>query len=466
LHVNKASGSDDLVAEHLVHSHPSLLIHFKLLFSLMILHGYIPDDFGRGTIVPLVKDKSANLNHISNYRPITLTCIISKVFEALLLCICRESLLTSELQFGFKPGIGCADVIFSVKTVVDYFVSRGSMVYASTLDLRKAFDSVNHCDLYNTLLVAGIPPPIVDIIRCWYNKLFVNVRWNNQISNTFHVSCGVRQGSLMSPHLFNLFIDILIRELTSLDVGCHIANRFYGCFLYADDVIILSPSVCGLQSMLNACVVICARIHLKFNPDKSFCMIFGRKSKAVITPMLLDNKCIPWLDSVRYLGVYLINKKTLSFNVTQTKRNFYAALNNIRSHATNLEQLTQLSLIESYCLPLLTYATSAMRFTQCQLRELNVCWNSVYRVIFGFNRWESVKSFIHGMGRLNLIHIIMLHRIKFFFHLLHSNDLLFNIFFVYFEEHYMLDDSLRFVFRTLPEAIRGVYEQFTATVSA
>ena len=107
-----------------------------------------------------------------------------------------------------------------------------------------------------------------------------------------------------------------------------------------------------------------------------------------------------------------------------------------------------------------------MRFTQCQLRELNVCWNSVYRVIFGFNRWESVKSFIHGMGRLNLIHIIMLHRIKFFFHLLHSNDLLFNIFFVYFEEHYMLDDSLRFVFRTLPEAIRGVYEQFAVTVSA
>jgi hypothetical protein len=55
---------------------------------------------------------------------------------------------------------------------------------------------------------------------------------------------------------------------------------------------------------------------------------------------------------------------------------------------------------------------------------------------------------------------------KFFFHLLHSNDLLFIIFFIYFAEHYMLDDSLRFVFRTLPEAIRGVYEQFAVTVSA
>ena len=91
--------------------------------------------------------------------------------------------------------------------------------------------------------------------------------------------------------------------------------------------------------------------------------------------MILDNTCIPWLDSVRYLGVYLINTKSLSFSFIQTKRNFYAALNNIRSHAINLEQLTQLSLVESYCLPLLTYASSAMSFTQRQLRTLNVCWN-------------------------------------------------------------------------------------------
>jgi Reverse transcriptase (RNA-dependent DNA polymerase) len=190
---------------------------------------------------------------------------------------------------GFKSGIGCADVILSVETLVDYFVSRGSAMYASKLDLRKAIDSVSHCKFYNTLLDAGIPSPIVDNIKCWYNELFDNVRWNNQMYNTFHVSRGVRQGSL--------FIDVLIRELISLDVGFHIENRFNGCFLYAGDVIILSPSVCVIQSMLNACVIIFARIHLNFNLEKSFCMIFGRKSKVVITPMVLDNTCIPWLDS-------------------------------------------------------------------------------------------------------------------------------------------------------------------------
>jgi hypothetical protein len=70
-----------------------------------------------------------------------------------------------------------------------------------------------------------------------------------------------------------------------------------------------------------------------------------------------------------------------------------------------------------------------LTFTQHQLHELNVSWNTVYRVIFGFNRWESVKCFIHGLGRLNLIFIIKLYRINFFFRLLQlDHALLYNIF--------------------------------------
>ena len=80
-----------------------------------------------------------------------------------------------------------------------------------------------------------------------------------------------------------------------------------------------------------------------------------------------------------------------------------------------------------------------------------------------------MKGFIHGMGRSNLIHIDSHHQTAqnkiLFSPILHSNDLLFKLFFVYFAEHYMSDDILRF-FRTLPEAIRGVYEQFAVTVSA
>jgi hypothetical protein len=75
-----------------VHAHPPVFIHIKLLFGLIVSHGYMPNDFGRGIIVPLLKVKSVSLNRSLNSRAITLTCVISKVFEALILNICKYNL--------------------------------------------------------------------------------------------------------------------------------------------------------------------------------------------------------------------------------------------------------------------------------------------------------------------------------------------------------------------------------------
>ena len=65
--------------------------------------------------------------------------------------------------------------------------------------------------------------------------------------------CGVRQGGILSPILFNIYVDVLISELKNSGIGCHISNVFVGCIMYADDLLILSPSVVGLQYMLDIC---------------------------------------------------------------------------------------------------------------------------------------------------------------------------------------------------------------------
>ena len=84
------------------------------------------------------------------------------------------------------------------------------------------------------------------------------------------------------------------------------------------------------------------------------------------------------------------------------KRKFYAPCNCVFSNCYNVSEVVQLQLQESYCLPILTYAAPALNLCDRQLRELNVCWNGVYRKIFKFHQWESVKGFIYGMGKNSL----------------------------------------------------------------
>ena len=418
----KACGPDDISAEHLVNAHPSLIIHLKLLFNMIFLHGFVPDDFGIGIIIPLVKDKAGDLNSLDNYRGITLTPIISKVLESVVLKMYSDCFLNDDRQFGFKPGIGCNEAIFACKFTIDHFIQNGSSVFAAALDISKAFDRVNHNKLFKSLYKAGLPYGILQILVCWYNKLFVTVRWNGHLSNCFKVSCGVRQGGILSPSAFNLFINLFITELRFKGVGCTVGGIYLGCILYADDIILLSSSVSGLQHMLNTCFEVSVKLSMNFNCLKSQCIVFGTAVKYKIQPMMLGSNFINWVSSIKYLGVCLLSGKSCKFDTDVIIRSFYCACNNIFSHTNNTDQLLQLKLQESYCLPVLSYASQVISVTKQQGKQLNAAWNAVYRRIFLFNRWESVKSFICGIGHLDFNHIVMLRKAKFLWKLSRSNN--------------------------------------------
>jgi len=92
----KAMGEDNLSCEHLQFCHPIVLCTIAKLFNVMINHGYVPDAFGRGIIVPIPKSSKRNYNTLEDYRGITISCILSKVFEHCLLLLCGHSLKCSE----------------------------------------------------------------------------------------------------------------------------------------------------------------------------------------------------------------------------------------------------------------------------------------------------------------------------------------------------------------------------------
>ena len=118
-------------------TYPSLIVHLNFLFGAVSKHGFVPEGFGSGIIIPLLKDKAGNVNDINNYRTITLVPIISKLFEGVILKICENFLVTDQLQFGVKQNTGCANALFAVKTIINHVIANCSLVFVASLDLSK-----------------------------------------------------------------------------------------------------------------------------------------------------------------------------------------------------------------------------------------------------------------------------------------------------------------------------------------
>jgi len=95
---------------------------------MMSVHRYVPDDFGVGVVVPVVKDQCADLCSVDNYRPVTLSVVVSKVFEYCLLQKYGDMLYSDNMQFGFKKHSSCAHALFVMSQVADYFLCHGNSV--------------------------------------------------------------------------------------------------------------------------------------------------------------------------------------------------------------------------------------------------------------------------------------------------------------------------------------------------
>jgi len=243
LKMGKAAGLDGLTSEHIINAHPILTVHLTLLFNMLLVHRMVPDGFGIGVIIPLLKNVDGNQFNSDNYRGITLSPVISKLFEMTFLSLFGEYLVSDPLQFGFKQNSSCNIAINVLSQVVSKYVDDGSTVSICALDISKAFDRVDNYALCILLMKRGLPKNCIGLLLNWFSKCYGCVRWGNAVSGLFKIQAGVRQGGVLSPVLFSVYIDVLIQRLKKLGLGCKLHNNYYGCLVYADDIILLSHSV-------------------------------------------------------------------------------------------------------------------------------------------------------------------------------------------------------------------------------
>ena len=174
-------------------------------------------------------------------------------------------------------------------------VATGDTANICALDLTKAFDKVNHASLYMKLMKRHIPLQLLQLLENWLSDSFACVKWVSSWSQMFKIISGVRQGSVLSPFLFAIFID---------DIG-KIQNNRHGTYviLYADDILLLAKSVTALQRMLWLCEQELNSIDMVINVKKSCCMRVGtRQDKSCSNINTIDGRQLSWVNEIRYLS--------------------------------------------------------------------------------------------------------------------------------------------------------------------
>ena len=216
-----------------------------------------------------------------------------------------------------------------------------------------------------------VPKQVILTLLPWYKKNFIKVKWKDSLSDFFHPTAGVRQGGVLSPFLFAIYIEEILNQLREHGKGCKIGKVYLGCILYADDILLISQSVTCMQLMLNICSHVSKYLDLKFNAKKSACMRIGKRCNVKCSKLLLDGVELPCAEEINYLGITIMKGVKFGRSFCATKIKFYRSFNAIYSKASFACEDVLINLFRAYCLPIITYACEAVVPSRTDGRSLD-----------------------------------------------------------------------------------------------
>jgi len=314
-------------------------------------------------------------------------------------------------------------MLYTVKSVLNYFNKQGSTVTMAALDISKAFDKVNHYVLFSKLLDRRVPLCMIKVLVCWYGKCNAVVRWQSSMSHVFVINAGVRQGGVLSPLLFSVYMDNLIDKLEACGYGCKVHGVYAGCILYADDIILLAHTSYAMQKMLDVCSEESISLDLKFNVNKSVALRVGPRWRTLCAPLTLGSTALRFVQSTKYLGVYLKSDVKYSCSYGHLKLRFYSCFNALfsRSKASNSELVTT-EVLNTVCIPMLTYALEVTDPNKTATSMLNNLINRAICKIFNCCDSDTVNDVKHFLDVYDIRTVYQERRTAF----LHKTSLLDN----------------------------------------
>ena len=322
----KAAGLDGAVNEILKYAGPEMTRSLWILFRTLFEREQVPQDWTRGLIVPIYKDGDKHI--VDNYRGITLLSVVGKLYTVILNTRlsqwCERNQILVDEQAGFRQARSTSDQLFILREAVLDRSRRKKDTYCCFLDIKKAYDTVFREGLWRRLWEVGVKGKMWRVLKNIYNKVESSVVVNGKRGEWFELHTGVRQGCILSPTLFAIFIDGLAREVKARKLGAEVGPQVgarksqrlvklqknqqkspvsVSLLLFADDIVLMTSSAENLQDMLRTVDQYSRRYRFEFNAKKSNVMVFSQQEIKTATTMRLGNSVLEEKTSYKYLGL-------------------------------------------------------------------------------------------------------------------------------------------------------------------
>jgi len=381
LKMNKHDGDKGLYSNMVINAPELWVMLLCEVINCMLLHGHNPTELLNATLSSITKDPSEDICDSSNFRGIALTSCIYKVIDWIIIINYESHILTSNLQFAYKSGHSTTMCSLTLKEVVQYYNSRNSNVYCALVDASKAFDRVRFDKMFELLIKRGLPIIVIRLLFDLYVRQQVRTSWCGVFSEYFKTSNGVRQGGVLSPLFFIVYIDELIILLQECGVGCYVGHQFFGALGSADDLTLLAPTPNALRKMLLICEQFGVDFDILYNGKKTKCMLFvGEGLDYCIPNIHFCGSRLEWSTEVKHLGNVITNNLSDETDMKSKRRDFIAASNSIISNFKSAQR--------RFCCQV--FIAKCCHFYGCQMWDLsekfiatfNITWKRCIRKLW------------------------------------------------------------------------------------
>jgi hypothetical protein len=358
---------------------------FILLIQILLKFRKLPSIWKVSKVILLFKKDDPNM--AENWRPISLTSTIYRIMMAHIANTFFEMnsqyTIISPLQKGFKPNInGCMEHITKVNELINIAKQEKRAIFVCSIDLKDAFGSIPHSLIMKNLETIGVPNELVSLLRDSYKKTTSIISTVEGLSDVIEIKKGVKQGCPLSPILFDISIDGLIQAITKLHFDDGFKHLIKNSVVsetiqaYADDILLFSESLEGLNRMLRSLELFCNYSTIQPSPSK--CVVMHYTGKQYVrtpldNPVKIFNETLSTVDLreyIKYLGAPLAARSHVKTSMSKvTVEKTLRVIKKVSETELRINQ--KVHLVRTFILPSLDYLLMNGQVRTVDLKKLD-----------------------------------------------------------------------------------------------